>query len=99
MDVSIFCFPTTILFGAGAVKQLPEELAKRGIERPLLVTDAGLAKTGVFDRVSKLVPGATVFSAAEPNPTEKNVLEGLAYYRQHGCDGIIGVGGGSPIDA
>jgi 4-hydroxybutyrate dehydrogenase len=53
----------------------------------------------VFHRVAKLVPGAPVFSAVDPNPTEKNVLDGLRCYRQHGCDGLIGVGGGSPIDA
>jgi len=41
--LSTFAFPTTILFGPGAVGRLPEELAKRGISRPLLVTDAGLA--------------------------------------------------------
>lgn len=99
MDLSTFCFPTTIVFGAGAVKQLPEELAKRSIQRPLLVTDAGLAKTAVFERVARLVPGAPVFSAVEPNPTEKNVLDGVDCYHQHRCDAVVGVGGGSPLDA
>jgi alcohol dehydrogenase class IV len=99
MNLSTFCFPTTILFGAGAVSRLPEELAKRGIERPLLVTDAGLARTPVFERVEKLAPGAPVFSEVEPNPIEKNVLDGVACYRQNGCDGIVSVGGGSPLDA
>src|SRR5713226_3011556 len=41
MDFANFCFPTTIVFGAGAVKRLPEELSRRGIERPLLVIDSG----------------------------------------------------------
>src|SRR5438105_4798067 len=99
MSVSVFSFPTTILFGAGAIKQLPGELARREMLRPLLVTDAGLARTPVFERVSKLVPGAVVYSGVEPNPTERNVLEGVALYRQEGCDGIVGLGGGSPLDA
>ena len=99
MNLSTFCFPAAILFGNGAVNRLPKELAARGISRPLLVTDSGLVRAAVFERVARLAPGAPVFSAVEPNPTEKNVLDGVACYRQHGCDGIVGVGGGSPLDA
>src|ERR1700691_599941 len=96
---STFSFPTAILFGAGAVGRLPEELSKRGISRPLLVTDAGLARTPVFERVLSLAPGAVVFASVEPNPTERNVLDGLAIYQQNRCNGIVGLGGGSPLDA
>jgi 4-hydroxybutyrate dehydrogenase len=99
MNLSTFSFPTTIVFGAGAVQRLPEELSRRGMRRPLLVTDAGLTRTGVFERVRKLAPDATVFSNVDPNPTERNVLEGAEAYRQAGCDGIIALGGGSPLDA
>jgi alcohol dehydrogenase class IV len=99
VTVSTFSFPTTILFGAGAVERLPEELSKRGMSRPLLVTDARLARTPVFDRVASLTPGAVVFSSVEPNPTECNVLDGLALYQQNRCNGIVGLGGGSPLDA
>ncbi len=97
--LSTFSFPTTILFGPGAVDRLPDELARRGVHRPLLVTDSGLVRTPAFARVAERAPGAVVFSAVEPNPTERNVLEGTAAYREGGCDGVIGVGGGSPLDA
>src|SRR5947209_2536694 len=99
MSLSTFSFPTTILFGAGAIEELPKELAQRGMLRPLLVTDAGLARTPIFERVSKLIPGAVVYSGVEPNPTERNVLEGVDHYRESKCDGIVGLGGGSPLDA
>ena len=99
MSFSVFSFPTTILFGAGAIQELPKELAKRGMLRPLLVTDAGLLRTPVFECVSKLTPGAAVYSGVEPNPTERNVLDGVECYRQSKCDGIVGLGGGSPLDA
>ncbi len=99
MSLSTFSFPTTILFGAGALSELPKELAKRGVLRPLLVTDAGLARTAVFERVAKLVPAAAVYSDVEPNPTERNVRDGVARYRESKCDGIVGLGGGSPLDA
>lgn len=99
MQISNFSFPTAILFGAGAVNRLSEELSKRGISRPLLVTDAGLARTPVFERVARLAPSAVVFSSVEPNPTEQNVLDGVACYNQSRCNGIVAVGGGSPLDA
>src|ERR1039458_5890198 len=99
VTVSTFSFPTTILFGAGAVGRLPEELSKRGISRPLLVTDAGLARTPVFARVASLAPGAVVFSVVEPRPPPRSTLDGLASYQQNRCNGIVGVGGGSPLDA
>src|SRR5262245_46848375 len=99
VSLSTLSFPTTILFGAGAVNQLPDELRKRAIKRPLVVTDAGLARTPMFARVAALVPDVPVFSQVEPNPTEQNVLDGVEAYRRNACDGIIGVGGGSPLDA
>ena len=99
MNLSTFSFPTTILFGAGAITKLPEELAKRGMKRPLVVTDRGLVNTPTFARVHSFVPGAPVFPDVDPNPTERNVLDGTAAYEREKCDGIIGVGGGSPLDA
>ncbi|HEY1339213.1 MAG TPA: iron-containing alcohol dehydrogenase, partial [Bryobacteraceae bacterium] len=99
MSIYTYSFPTTILFGPGAVARLPQECERRGMRRPLIVTDGGLATTPLIRRISDLVPGAPVFSAVDPNPTEKNVLEGTAFYKEHGCDSVIGVGGGSPLDA
>ena len=99
MTLSTFSFPTTIVFGSGAVNGLPGELKKRGVRRPLLVTDAGIRRTAVFERVHKLAPDAAVFSKVDPNPTEQNVIDGQAAYRSSGCDGIIALGGGSPLDA
>lgn len=99
MTLSTFAFPTTIVFGPGAVNRLPEELDKRALSRPLLVTDPGLTKTPVFERVRNLVPSAAVFSSVDSNPTERNVLDGVEAYRRNGCDGVIALGGGSPLDA
>jgi len=99
VTVSTFSFPTTILFGPGAVARLPQELSKRGMSRPLLITDAGLARTPMFARIAALAPGAVVYSNVDPNPTERNVLDGVAAYQQNRSNGIVAVGGGSPIDA
>jgi alcohol dehydrogenase class IV len=99
MSIYTYSFPNTILFGPGAVARLPQELDKRGMRRPLIVTDAGLERTPLMDRIRQLVPGAPVYSAVDPNPTEKNVLDGVGVYRDCACDSVIGLGGGSPLDA
>lgn len=93
--LSTFSFPTKIRFGAGTVQELP----KYATSRPLLVTDAGLASSPMLQQILSLVPNAAVFSGVLPNPTEQNVSDGVTAYRANHCDGIIALGGGSPIDA
>jgi alcohol dehydrogenase class IV len=95
-----FTFPNRILFGAGARGLLAGEIARLGITRPLVVTDPGLVAAGLVAQVvGPLGKQAVIFSEVRPNPTEGDVLVGLDCYRNAGCDGLIGVGGGSPIDA
>ena len=96
--ISNFSFPTAIAFGPGVIERLPEECAKRSMNKPLLVTDAGFAKTAAFARVAALVPNAPIFTGIEPNPTEQNIIDGVAFYKAQGCDSVIGIGGGSPLD-
>lgn len=97
--ISNFSFPTRIVFGPGAIDRVPDEMEQRGMKKPLLVTDAGLAKTAVFTRVRNLMPNAVVYTGVDPNPTEQNVIDGTALYHQEGCDSVVGLGGGSPLDA
>src|SRR5204862_6383297 len=99
MILSTCSCPTTIVFGAGAVNRLSEELKKRNARRPLLVTDAGIQRTAVFEQVRKLIPEAAVFSRVDPNPIEQNVIEGAVVYKHEECDSVIALGGGSPLDA
>ncbi len=103
LDVTTFYYPTKIVFGPGAIERLPLEIAAFKMSRPLVVTDGGLAKGPVFDRVlgviRKRCPDAVVFDQVLPNPTERNVLDGVARYQEAKCDSVIGVGGGSPLDA
>lgn len=99
MNLATFSFPTKVLYGSGAIELLPGELISRKMSKPLLVTDAGLVHTSVVEHVRRLVPHAAVFASVDPNPTEQNVLDGVASYRENGCDSIIALGGGSPIDA
>ena len=94
-------YVTTVQFGFGAVAALRDECERVGVRRPLVVTDAGVRAAGLLDRVSAQlgegIPFA-VFDATPPNPTEQAVRAAVETYRAFACDGMIAVGGGSPID-
>jgi 4-hydroxybutyrate dehydrogenase len=90
-----------VQFARGALACLAEELALAGIARPLLVTDKGVIAAGLLDRLRAALPGGmavAVFDAVPPNPTEAAVLAAVRAYRDHGADGVLGLGGGSPLD-
>lgn len=99
MPSSQMIFLNRVEFGVGAVGRLPDELAAAGIARPFLVTDRGLVATGLIDRVRALVGEPCALYAEVPqNPTEAAVLDALRHYRDHGSDGLVAIGGGSPLD-
>src|SRR5258706_10767228 len=87
---------TDIWFGPGVVRDLSDIAEKLKVRRPLLVTDRGVAAAGLLERIA--LPDAVVFDAVESNPDEASVSAGVELYRDRGCDGVIAVGGGSPID-
>lgn len=89
---------TTIDFGAGVIDELPEAIAALSIRRPLIVSDRGLAETGLVERIAAQLPEAALFLDTPSNPTEAAVDQALAAYKDQGCDGIVALGGGSPID-
>ena len=92
-----------IVFGVGAIQQAGTELARLGVKHALVVTDAGLVQTEVPGIVTKSLDAArlkwTLFGNVEPNPSIQTVESGAALYQEAGCDGLVAVGGGSPIDA
>lgn len=96
-------YPTAIRFGAGRIAELGEACKAARIAKPLIVTDPGLAKLEVFQRIVEISRkaglGDAVFSDVKPNPVAKNVEDGLAMLRAGGHDGVVAVGGGSALDA
>lgn len=95
MSVSEMYYLNDIVFGWGARERLPDLLDRLNVRRPLFVTDAGLLKSGVMEQI----PGASdIFADVPTNPTEESVLTGVETYRNRSCDGVVAVGGGSPID-
>ena len=87
---------TDIYFDFGALKALPDLLKKYRIFRPLVITDKGLVKLGIIQQLG--IKSPVVFDQVETNPTEAMALGALEAYHKSGCDGIVAVGGGSPID-
>ncbi|MGL4442198.1 MAG: iron-containing alcohol dehydrogenase [Alsobacter sp.] len=99
--MALINYLTTIRLDYGALAGLGEDLAAVGISRPLIVADAGVAAAGLLDRVRAAWPGgaqAPAFLDTPSNPTEEAVELALALYGEHGCDGLVAVGGGSPMD-
>ena len=86
---------TQIYFEPGAQSLLPALLEKLSVKKPLIVTDQGLIASGLIDKLCAL---GVVFDGVETNPTEANVGVGLRVLRENDCDGIVAIGGGSPID-
>ena len=92
----------TSYFGRGARKKLVEELNKRGYKRILLVSDKVLKENGVTPMVSSLLDEAgllyTEYLDVKPNPTIKNVQDGVSLAQLNAVDALVAVGGGSVID-
>jgi alcohol dehydrogenase class IV len=95
-------YPTSIRFGAGRIRELPEACRSLGVQRPLLVTDAALAKLPmVSDSVRACMAaglGCEVYSDLQANPIEENVTRGVEALRKGRHDGVIAFGGGSALD-
>lgn len=97
--MSTISYLTRIEFGEGQVSRLQEFLEVLGVKRPLIATDRGLVAAGLVSRISELLKASpVVFDGTPANPTEEAVLAAHALYREAGCDGIIGLGGGSALD-
>jgi alcohol dehydrogenase class IV len=100
--ISKWNYPTTVRFGAGRIRELPEVLDAAGIKNPLFVTDPGLAKLPVVASTLKILNDAKVpygvFSDVKPNPVESNLTAGIAVFKQGTHDGVIAFGGGSALD-
>lgn len=97
-----FFIPTVSLMGVGSSKETGEQVKALGGTKALLVTDKGITAMGMADQIKDQVEAAgvsvVIFDGAEPNPTDKNVHDGLKVYQDEKCDTIISLGGGSSHD-
>ncbi len=95
-------YPTAIRFGAGRIVELADACRSVGIERPLLVTDRGLASLPItadtLGRLDAAGLGRAVFADVDPNPTDHNLTAGIAAFKAGNHDGVVAFGGGSGLD-
>ncbi|MGJ7486858.1 iron-containing alcohol dehydrogenase [Variovorax sp. LT2P21] len=98
--MALINYITQIQIDFGSVQLLAQECERIGIRRPMVVTDAGVRAAGVLDRVTAHLGGRefVVFDGTPSNPTERAMRAAVAMYLENRCDGIVAVGGGSPID-
>lgn len=96
-----FYMPRVNLMGAGSAESVGEQVKKFG-KKALIVTDVFLAKNGIADQVAANIKEAglevVIYPGAEPNPTDKNVHDGLTVLKENNCDVIVSLGGGSSHD-
>ena len=96
-------YPTSISFGPGRIRELAAACLRFGMTRPLLVTDAGLAKmpmiAAAMEGLKAAGLDAVLFHDVAPNPVAENVAAGVAAYKAASHDGVIAFGGGSALDA
>ena len=97
-----FMLNETSYFGKGAREELAPEIKNRGFKKAFVVTDKSLAECGVINKVTDVLERAgipfEVYSEVKPNPTIKNVTDGIEACKRSGADVIVAVGGGSSID-
>lgn len=100
--VQSFNYPTAIRFGAGAIQELPAYLKKNNLKRPLLVADGVIVGLDFFKKIVTDLKNngteAVVYSKMHKNPVKSDVMGGVAVFHAQGCDSIIGLGGGVPMD-
>ena len=99
--MALITYLTRIQFDFGALKLLDAELQLLGIRRPLIVTDKGVVAAGLWAKVKEQLPGnmpIALYDGTPENPTEAAMRDALKVYKEQDCDGLIAIGGGSPMD-
>lgn len=101
--MSVFYVPAVNLIGRGVINEFGSHVKELGFKKALIVTDHYIASSDILPKVTAplQVDGIEyiVFEDVDPNPSCKNVLDGLAVLKENNCDFIVSVGGGSPQDA
>jgi alcohol dehydrogenase class IV len=100
MTITRFSFPTTIHFGPGARTLVAEHLREQRLKRPLVVTDRGLGTLPILHDFAEGLEGldVKVYAGVFGNPVKRQVDDGVAAFKAHGADCVIGFGGGAALD-
>ncbi|WLR91190.1 iron-containing alcohol dehydrogenase [Shinella zoogloeoides] len=95
-------YPTAIKFGAGRISELADHCKAVGMKKPLLVTDRGLSTMPITQNALAILEaaglGRAMFAEVDPNPTDRNLADGVKAFKDGGHDGVVAFGGGSGLD-
>ncbi|EIF6168354.1 L-threonine dehydrogenase [Clostridium perfringens] len=97
-----FFMPAISLMGADCLKDAGDQVGELGFKRALIVTDKVLGQIGIVKKVTDVLDNKNIeyaiYDETKPNPTVKNVNDGLALLKEKECDFVISLGGGSAHD-
>ena len=100
--VNRFVLNSMSYHGKGAIKEIPNIIAEKGLTKAFVASDPDLIQFGVTKKVTDLLDEAgmayVIYSDIKPNPTIENVQAGVAAYKESGADYMITIGGGSSMD-
>lgn len=92
-------YPTPMWFGLNRIKEIRKACDDLKINNPLIVTDPGVQKTDIIDKINlSLNKKTSVYSDVQGNPTGQNVMNGVKQFNNGHHDGVVAVGGGSAMD-
>lgn len=96
-EISACFFPSVTLIGNGAALEIPKKIKGLGGSKPLIVTDKGITCAGMARQITDLLDAErmkyVVFDEVVSNPTDRNVHDGVAIYKNTNCDCLITLGG------
>lgn len=98
----VYYVPPINLLGKGCLKESADQLKAMGLKKAFISTDKFLTESGTVEKVTRMLDGIgiryVVYNEAKPNPTVRNVEDGLEILKSENCDMVISIGGGSPQD-
>lgn len=100
--VTGFYIPPISLFGEGAIEEAAKYISEQPVKNVLIVTDPGIAKIGLSEKVAKILQAhelnVAIYDQTQPNPNVKNVEDGLRALKENSSDIVVSIGGGSAHD-
>src|SRR5256885_3121620 len=95
IPIAVMSFPTRMIVGPGSLSRVPDEVFGLKATRVLIVADRGVEAAGLAERLRSVLAGADIghetYLGVSKNPTEKDVLDGVAAFRAMGADIVIGI--------
>lgn len=102
MSTHVYYVPSINIMGKGCLQDIAPYIQELNLQKALVVTDKFLVKSGIAGRLLAVLDEAgieyVVYDEVKPNPTCKNVHDGVDFLKSHNCDYLISIGGGSPQD-